>query len=217
MPVRKIAPASIPPQQKLVLETVNVTSLKSHPRNVRKHSEENLDAICKSLTAFGQQRPLVVDIHDQVIAGNGTLEAASRLGWTTVQIVRTHLDGAQAEAYAIADNKTTDLSEFDFEALAAVIKDLDGKGLDVSITGFQAYELEPLLQNAWANEAEPPPNEAGDAPSDSHTIKFTKDQWEIVVRAITFAKENPNLKEYDTTSDNAAIAAALYHLLSVPF
>ena len=183
----------------LKIESVRISSLKLHPRNVRLHPEVNLQAIITSLQRWKQQRPIIVDRHNQVIAGNGTLEAARRLKWTVIDVVRTQLDGPEAEAYAIADNKTTDLSEFDYEKLASVMRDLDGKHIDLTSTGFQAYEIEPLLQ------AEFNPGAVGDMPTVEegiHVLKFTADQWTLIKRRIDSWKENPNRNsEAETDSE----------------
>ena len=94
-------------------ESMPVDSLKPDPGNARRHNETNIRAIMKSLERFGQQKPIVVDQSGTVVAGNGFLEAARRLGWQDVVVTRTKLTGTGARAYSIADNRTTDLSDWD--------------------------------------------------------------------------------------------------------
>ena len=94
-------------------EIVSIDSLQFDPANVRKHGEKNLAAIKSSLARFGQQKPIVVDANGVCRAGNGTLAAAKALGWKEVAIVRSPLAGAEATAYAIADNRTSELAEWD--------------------------------------------------------------------------------------------------------
>jgi ParB-like chromosome segregation protein Spo0J len=128
----------------MIVETVPVKSLELDPENARKHSERNLNAIQGSLAAFGQRRPLVVH-GSTVIAGNGTLQAAIALGWETVTITRTPDDWTihQARAYALADNKTAELADWDDTILADQISDLNAEGFDVTEFGFDA----PLVQD----------------------------------------------------------------------
>ena len=77
----------------LEIERVPLDSLHPDPANTRAHDERNLEAIQGSLARFHQQKPIVVD-HDGVIrAGNGTYEAAKALGWETIDVVRTDLEG----------------------------------------------------------------------------------------------------------------------------
>ena len=104
--------------------TAKCTDLHFDPANVRKHNERNLTAIKASLERFGQQKPIVVDARNVVVAGNGTLEAAIALGWTEVSVVRTELVGADAVAYSIADNRAGDLATWDDAALNRVLNSI---------------------------------------------------------------------------------------------
>lgn len=120
------------------IETVPIDSISQDPANVRKHPERNLEAIKASLRRFGQQKPIVVDGNGIVRAGNGTLEAAKSLGWTEIGVVRTALINSEATAYAIADNRLSDLSGWDDDALVLTIKEL---GIDLADIGFTDDEL----------------------------------------------------------------------------
>jgi site-specific DNA-methyltransferase (adenine-specific) len=121
-------------------ETIAVADLSLDPSNVRKHSRRNLDAIKASLRKFGQQKPIVVDAKGIVLAGNGALTAAKELGWTEIQIVRTDLEGVEATAFAIADNRTAELAEWE-DNLDEVLKSLLGAGQDLEDLGFSESEL----------------------------------------------------------------------------
>jgi len=118
-------------------ETISVADLSLDPSNVRKHSRRNLDAIKASLRKFGQQKPIVVDAKGIVLAGNGTLTAAKELGWTEIQIVRTELAGVEATAFAIADNRTAELAEWEEDKLNAVLKSLQDEGFELVDVGFE--------------------------------------------------------------------------------
>lgn len=133
----------------MVIEEVEISSLVSDPANVRRHVPRNIDAITASLRRFGQQKPLVIDAAGIVRAGNGTLAAAIALGWTHIQAVRTDLNGSEATAYGIADNRSGDPdvgSTFDDAALADVLAGLRIE--DPSLTeaaGFTPAELAKLI------------------------------------------------------------------------
>jgi ParB-like chromosome segregation protein Spo0J len=124
-------------------ETVPIESISPDPANARSHSERNLEAIRDSLRAFGQQKPIVVDARGIVIAGNGTLEAAKRLGWTEIAIVRTELDPGQATAFGIADNRTGELAEWNDEVLRSLLDTLDDEMLEV--LAFDQNEIDALV------------------------------------------------------------------------
>lgn len=127
------------------LETVALGSISPDPANTRKHSRRNLDAIKASLRRFGQQKPIVVDSRGTVLAGNGTLAAATELGWSEIQIVRTALDGVDATAFGIADNRTAELAEWE-ETLGEVLKALTDAGVDAADLGFNQMEIDDLLE-----------------------------------------------------------------------
>ncbi|MDA8378440.1 MAG: ParB N-terminal domain-containing protein [Planctomycetia bacterium] len=104
---------------------VPVDALTPDPANVRRHPGNNLEAIKASLKRFGQQKPLVVDAADIIRAGNGTWAAAKALGWQKIWIIKTDLSGSDAVAYAIADNRTAELAQWDSPALADQLSALD--------------------------------------------------------------------------------------------
>lgn len=151
----------------MAVEDVPVDSLTFDPANVRKHPEANLAAIKASLTRFGQQKPIVVDAKGVVVAGNGTLAAAKAMGWRTVKAVRTNLAGAEATAFAIADNRTAELAEWDEAALhqqlAAIA--IDDEEL-LAATGFDEKELAKLAAAAAPEVNE---DEVPEAPADPIT------------------------------------------------
>ncbi len=131
-----------------------VKKLKPHPKNARVHNEKNIKGIMSSLESFGQMTPIVVwSKRNYVIKGCGTLLAAKRLGWKHINIVRADsLSSDDALKYSIADNKTTDDSEFDKNMLEHIMKSMSDKGIDLSDTGFCDYEIEPLLCHAKVDE-----------------------------------------------------------------
>lgn len=118
------------------IESVPVGSLVFDPINARKHDKRNIDAIKGSLAKFGQQKPIVVTADNVVIAGNGTLQAAKELGWETIDVHRTVLRGAEAIAYALADNKTAELATWDSDVLRDQVNILSSDGWDLTDIGF---------------------------------------------------------------------------------
>ena len=127
------------------------------PANVRKHGEKNLGAIKSSLLRFGQQKPIVVDAKGIVRAGNGTLAALKALGWKEVRIVRSTLEGSEATAYAIADNRTAELADWDDDALSQTLAALQIEDEDLALaTGFDASDIDALLAPTDVEEDEVP-------------------------------------------------------------
>lgn len=113
--------------------------LREDPLNARVHPERNLAAIEASLRRFGQQKPIVVAKDGTVVAGNGTLAAARRLGWDSLLCVRTDLPPDEARAFAIADNRTAELAEWDMEVLASSAEEVCGEM-------FETLAMEEIIQ-----------------------------------------------------------------------
>lgn len=123
-------------------ETIKISKLQLDPTNARKHSDKNLEAIESSLKLFGQRKPIVVTGANIVIAGNGTLEAAKSLGWSEIVVAYTPSDWSyeDARAYALADNRTAELAEWDNDKLAMQLIELDAVGYELDDVGFEKLE-----------------------------------------------------------------------------
>lgn len=116
---------------------VDIFSLSSDQDNVRKHDEKNIKSIMLSLKEHGQRKPLVV-FDNIVIAGNGTLEAAKRLGWTEIEINNDKFKSkAEAKAYAIRDNRSAELAAWDFLNLDIQLSELEKDGYLKDDLGFE--------------------------------------------------------------------------------
>ena len=127
---------------------VDMNTIAPDPANARQHPARNLDSIRGSLLAFGQQKPVVVDGRGIILAGNGLYQAARQLGWERIAAVRTGLTGIEGVGYSIADNRTAELAEWDWETLAVQLAELQADGTDLEALGFMAEELAELLAPA---------------------------------------------------------------------
>lgn len=156
------------PQMKV--ESLPIEQLSNDPANARKHDDRNIEAIVASLRRFGQQKPIVVDMSGVVRAGNGTLEAARRLGWETIDAVQTSLSSSEATAYAIADNRTAELAEWDDDVLAAQLNGLVTDDPDLlDAAGFTEDELAELIAEDDAGIADVTEDEVPEPPADPTT------------------------------------------------
>jgi ParB-like chromosome segregation protein Spo0J len=127
------------------IETVKTSSLVLDSKNARKHDEKNLAAIKNSLQSFGQRKPIVITETNIVVAGNGTLQAALDLQWTEIEVVRIPKDWTEKQitAFALADNRTAELAEWDDTILAETLLNLDDAGWDIKTLGFNNSEIKP--------------------------------------------------------------------------
>jgi DNA modification methylase len=154
--------------------SMSIADLTPDPANARKHGPRNLDAIKASLSAFGQRKPVVVQAEGMIVrAGNGTLEAAKALGWETIAAVVLDDDNATASQFAIADNRTAELAEWDDETLASLLDGMDEPTRDM--LAFDDKELAGLMRGLEPDEivedeAPEPPADPITQPGDLWTL-----------------------------------------------
>ena len=125
------------------IETVPIGELIFDPENSRDHPEENLNAIAYSLEKFGQVLPLLVQGR-VVIAGNGTLLAMKRLGFTHAKVCQYH-GQENIKALAIVLNRTAELAQWHPEQLGMLLLDLADQGYAPINLGFSVDNLEAMF------------------------------------------------------------------------
>lgn len=159
------------------IEKMRIADLSPDPANARKHGQRNIETIVASLRRFGQVTPIVVDSSNVVRKGNGTLEAAKVLGWDTIDAIRTELKGSEATAYAIADNRTAELAEWDEDVLLDTLEALQMSDSDLFLaSGFTDEDMQQMLE---AGELEPEAIE-DDAPSlPDEPLSKPGDIWQL--------------------------------------
>ena len=135
------------------IEYVKVGELQGYEFNTRTHSDEQVDQLAASIGEFGFTNPLLIDGERQIIAGHGRLAAATKIGMDEVPcIVLDHLSEAQRRAYVIADNKLALNAGWDEDLLKLELSALDQIGFDLSVVGFDADEIELLLDEDSIDE-----------------------------------------------------------------
>lgn len=101
----------------------------NNPRN----NEQAVDTVAKSIKEFGFTNPIVVDSDNIVINGHTRLLAAEKLGLEKVPVIRKEdLTPEQVKAFRLVDNKTSELSGWDFEKLDTEIAELQAMDFDMS-------------------------------------------------------------------------------------
>ena len=130
------------------IKTVDIGELTPYKSNTKAHPVEQIDKLCRSIKEFGFNQPIVCDMDKVVIAGHGRLEAAKSLGMSNVPAVFVELDKSKAAAYRIADNKTAE-SDWLILELSGELGLLNDDGVDLSLTGFDADEIDALLSSPF--------------------------------------------------------------------
>lgn len=119
----------------LKIEYIPLDELKPYEKNARLHTETDLATIENSIREFGMIDPIGIWSDKNVIVeGHGRLMALKKLGHEKAPCIRLdHLTDEQRRAYALAHNKTAEMSKWDFEMLDSEIAELD---LDMTEFGF---------------------------------------------------------------------------------
>ena len=113
-----------------------LNDLKSDHKNARKRTDRSATLIKNSLEKFGAARSIVIDEENRILAGNGTVEGAKKAGLSNVRVIetdgneiiavkRTGLSEDEKVGLALADNRSSDLSEWDNDMLQQLSEEHD--------------------------------------------------------------------------------------------
>ena len=119
---------------KLNIEYVDINSVKPYEKNAKKHPQEQIEQIKKSIEEFGMDDPIAV-WNDVIVEGHGRLIACKELGMSEIPVIRLdHLTDEERKAYTLVHNKLTMNSGFDLDILNAELLDFDT--IDMAEYGF---------------------------------------------------------------------------------
>jgi DNA modification methylase len=122
-----------------------ISTIRPYANNPRLN-EAAVEAVAASIREFGFRQPIVVDEDGVIIVGHVRYLAALKLGLDTVPIhVAKDLTPAQIKAYRIADNKTAELSDWNYDLLPIELSQLQEMNYDLTLLGFDQNELARLL------------------------------------------------------------------------
>ena len=142
------------------IELICVDAIKPNPRNARTHSKKQIEQITKSIDAFGFTVPVLIDETSTLLAGHGRFEAAKLRGLKKIPAIKLRgLSEAKKRALLLADNKVAENAGWDRARLAIELPDLAdliaAENLDISITGFDAVEIDTLMSDFEESTADP--------------------------------------------------------------
>jgi len=155
------------PQQ---FEIVSIDSVRPHPRNPR---ASDTGIIRESIDVNGWYGALVVqESTGFILAGSHRHKAALQQGATTIPVIRVSVNDDEALRIMLADNRTSDLADYDEELLTQLLAELSMESLGLQGTGFDENSLDNMLDDLSGVEA----GEAAPDQTDELVDKF-----EIVV------------------------------------
>jgi DNA modification methylase len=170
-------------KQSLSIIYLPIQALQLNPRNPRLHSKRQIKQIAQSIQRFGFNVPVLANSLNQVLVGHGRVLAAQLLGLTEVPVIRIEfLTDAQAQAFAIADNRLQEHSSWDHQLLAEIFTELAALELDFSLedTGFSMGEIDLRIEGLSAvAEAGPDPADQLPEPSSVPPVSALGDSWQL--------------------------------------
>ena len=130
------------------MEIVPVADLKPHPRNYRKHPQDQLNHIVESLREHGQYRTIAVAREGTILAGHGVVQALTQAGMPEAKVIRLDLDPMSPRALKLlaGDNEIGNLAEVDDRELSELLREVHEQDVDGLLgTGFDDMMLANLL------------------------------------------------------------------------
>ena len=138
-------------KEQIVYKQVN--ELKNNPKNPRLN-DDAVDSVAKSIEKYGFRNPLIIDENNIVWCGNTRLKAAKKLGLKEAPCICVKdLTEKQMAEYALLDNKTNEIADWDYERLEEILPELDFGDFDFD-WGVNKIEIEEEEYAAETNEVE---------------------------------------------------------------
>lgn len=169
-------------QEEINIKYLQISKLKEYENNPR-HNENAVEAVAESIKQFGFKVPVIIDSNYIIVAGHTRVKAAELLGLETVPcIIADDLTPEQVKAFRLADNKTAELAEWDFNALEKELAELD---IDMQQFGFDIEEINP---DDFGEDFSLPDGEKGELQQMTFTLH--NEQAELIKYAIDLVKDD---------------------------
>jgi DNA modification methylase len=135
------------PSNSLSIELLEIASLRSALKNVRRHSPKQVPILQKSLNHFGHVRPILVTPDLEIIDGHLVCEALKANGATSVRaIVVRGLSPIEIRALRLMLHRSAEDAVWDLDAVRIELQAILDAGLDLDLTGFETPQLDQILQ-----------------------------------------------------------------------
>lgn len=169
-----------------------IDDIKPYKNNPRKN-EDAVNATANSIKEFGWQQPIIVDQDNTIIAGDTRLKAAKQLKMNKVPVVvAKNLSKDQVKAYRLADNKTGEIAEWDYDLLNNELEDVIG--INMEDFGFEDIENNINIDDIFFDDDQ--------QQKEDERIYLKWDDKKVEVSSETLSFLNNNLDEYKNAETN---------------
>ena len=125
--------------KKMNIVMMKISDIKEYENNPRKN-DQAVEAVASSIRSFGFKVPIIIDSNNVIIAGHTRLKASKKLGYTEVPcLIASDLTSEQVKAFRLADNKVSELAEWDLDKLSEELSFIE---MDMEQFGFEDLEEE---------------------------------------------------------------------------
>lgn len=142
-------------KQDMIIRKVPITDINPaeyNPRKDLKPGDSTYEKLKRSMTEFGYVEPIIWNEETgNIVGGHQRYKVLVAEGHTEVECVIVKMPAEREKALNVALNKVT--GDWEFEALADLIKDLEAQDFDVALTGFDAAEIEDLFSQVHDKDA----------------------------------------------------------------
>lgn len=147
-------------------------NLTPHPRNPRKG---NTQAIAASIEETGFYGHVIAQRSTgYILAGNHRYQAAKQAGATTIPVTWVDVDDKQALQILLADNRTSDVAEYDDQALAELLKELQAQSTNLDAIGYTGDDVNRALKTLHPEE-----DDTADADAKLSDADALQAQWNV--------------------------------------
>lgn len=180
---------------------VDVNDLIPYENNPR-NNDKAVYAVAASIEEFGFKNPIIVDKNNVIVAGHTRLKAAKELGIKKVPvIVADDLTEDQVKAFRLADNKVSELADWDFNALEAELANID---IDMTQFSFEDHKISP---DEFGEDFSLPDGDKNEICQMTFTLH--EKQKELIERAIEDVKD----EAFETFGNRNKNGNALYEVI----
>lgn len=141
---RRRRQARLAPPPRVRIEYLPLEDIQPYAHNPRDNAGA-IESVKNSIEEFGFLVPIVLDEHNDIVAGHTRYAAAQLLGMVDVPCIKaTHLTEAQIQQFRIIDNKVAEAARWDFDLLSQEMTALQDSGIDFTRFGFTQEEVDCL-------------------------------------------------------------------------
>lgn len=177
------------------IKEIPVKALKPYKRNPRKN-DKAVEYVANSIRSFGFKVPIVIDSNYEIVCGHTRWKAAKTLGMETVPcIMADDLTEDQIRAFRLADNKTAEMADWDFDLLELEFNDIDPDLFDMSDFGFFNEDIEKGPDETYTAKINIPQYEPkGEKPDYSELCEH--DKYDELIQEINSSDISERDKEF---------------------